>query len=84
MAWGNRLLSLAALAVGLLAVAACGARDMIKGATDVAAKEPPEGGKGVAGQQRKGARILAAETFSQRSPLPDYLSHIPRRKALAT
>ncbi|CAI5508204.1 unnamed protein product [Closterium sp. Naga37s-1] len=41
------------------------------------------GGAG-AGQQRKGARILAAETFAHHAPLPDYLDHIPRRQALAT
>ncbi|CAI5518514.1 unnamed protein product [Closterium sp. Naga37s-1] len=49
---------------------------------------PSEGGAtgraGVAGQQRKGARILAAETFAHHAPLPGYLDHIPRRQALAT
>ncbi|CAI5508179.1 unnamed protein product [Closterium sp. Naga37s-1] len=42
------------------------------------------GGAGAAGQQRKGARILAAETFAHHAPLPDYLDHIPRRQTLAT
>ncbi|CAI5481419.1 unnamed protein product [Closterium sp. Yama58-4] len=41
------------------------------------------GGVG-AGQQRKGARILAAETFAHHAPLPDYLDHIPHCQALAT
>ncbi|CAI5482796.1 unnamed protein product [Closterium sp. Yama58-4] len=62
---GMRVLVLAALAVGLLAAAVSGARDAMKVArglvpTDGAAP----GGAGAAGQQRKGARILAAETFA--------------------
>ncbi|CAI5999863.1 unnamed protein product [Closterium sp. NIES-64] len=44
----------------------------------------PGGVAGAAGQQRKGARILAAETFAHHEPLPGYLDHIPRRQALAT
>ncbi|GJP40927.1 hypothetical protein CLOM_g589 [Closterium sp. NIES-68] len=74
MACGTRALLLAALAMGLLVVLVCGARDIA----------PREAGKAVAGKQRKGARILAAESFSHHNTLPDYLSHIPRRKALAT
>ncbi|CAI7798071.1 unnamed protein product [Closterium sp. NIES-54] len=34
------------------------------------------GGAGAAGQQRKGARILAAETFAHHAPLPDLSCHI--------
>ncbi|CAI5498380.1 unnamed protein product [Closterium sp. Naga37s-1] len=81
---GMRVLVLAALAVGLLAAAVSGARDAMK----VARGLVPEGGAAAggvgAGQQRKGARILAAETFAHHAPLPDYLHHIPRRQALAT
>ncbi|CAI7934528.1 unnamed protein product [Closterium sp. NIES-54] len=82
-----RVLVLAALAVGLLAAAVSGARDAMKVTRGLV---PEEGGDGAApggvgaGQQRKGARILAAETFAHHAPLPDYLDHIPRRQALAT
>ncbi|CAI5520988.1 unnamed protein product [Closterium sp. Naga37s-1] len=84
---GMRVLVLAALAVGLLAAAVSGARDAMKVARGLV---PTDGGGGgvaggaAAGQQRKGARILAAETFAHHAPLPDYLDHIPRRQALAT
>ncbi|CAI7867535.1 unnamed protein product [Closterium sp. NIES-53] len=84
---GMRVLVLAVLEVGLLAVAVSGARDAMKVARGLV---PEEGGDGAApggvgaGQQRKGARILAAETFAHHAPLPDYLDHIPRRQALAT
>ncbi|CAI5479980.1 unnamed protein product [Closterium sp. Yama58-4] len=44
----------------------------------------PTDGAGAAGQQRKGGRILAAETYAHDAPLPGYLDHIPRRQALAT
>ncbi|CAI5520989.1 unnamed protein product [Closterium sp. Naga37s-1] len=84
---GMRVLVLAALAVGLLAAAVSGARDAMKVARGLVPTDG--GGAGVAGgaaagQQRKGARILAAETFAHHTPLPDYLDHIPRRQALAT
>ncbi|GJP55873.1 hypothetical protein CLOM_g14895 [Closterium sp. NIES-68] len=36
------------------------------------------------GVKQAGPRILAAETYSHDQELPDYLDHIPRRKALAT
>ncbi|CAI5521211.1 unnamed protein product [Closterium sp. Naga37s-1] len=84
---GMRVLVLAALAVGLLAAVVSGARDAMKVARGLV---PTDGGGGgvaggaAAGQQRKGARILAAETFAHHAPLPDYLDHIPRRQALAT
>ncbi|CAI5527085.1 unnamed protein product [Closterium sp. Naga37s-1] len=84
---GMRVLVLAALAVGLLAAAVSGARDAMKVARGLV---PTDGGGGgvaggaAAGQQRKGARILAAETFAHHAPLPDYLDHIPHRQALAT
>ncbi|CAI5988592.1 unnamed protein product [Closterium sp. NIES-65] len=82
---GMRVLVLAALAVGLLAAAVSGARDAMKVARGLV---PSDGGApsgaGAAGQQRKGARILAAETFAHNAPLPGYLDHIPRRQALAT
>ncbi|CAI5492506.1 unnamed protein product [Closterium sp. Naga37s-1] len=84
---GMHVLMLAALAVGLLAAAVSGARDAMKVAKGLVPTDV--GGNGVAGgaaagQQRKGARILAAETFAHHAPLPDYLDHIPRRQALAT
>ncbi|CAI7835853.1 unnamed protein product [Closterium sp. NIES-53] len=82
---GMRVLVLAALAVGLLAVAVSGARDAMKVARGLVPTEGgAPGGAGAAGQQRKGARILAAETFAHHAPLPGYLDHIPRRQALAT
>ncbi|CAI5531643.1 unnamed protein product [Closterium sp. Naga37s-1] len=82
---GMRVLVLAALAVGLLAAAVSGARDAMKVARGLVPSEGgAPGGAGAAGQQRKGARILAAETFAHNAPLPGYLDHIPRRQALAT
>ncbi|CAI7778401.1 unnamed protein product [Closterium sp. NIES-54] len=82
---GMRVLVLAALAVGLLAAAVSGARDAMKVARGLVPSEGgATGGAGAAGQQRKGARILAAETFAHHAPLPGYLDHIPRRQALAT
>ncbi|CAI5531611.1 unnamed protein product [Closterium sp. Naga37s-1] len=74
------------LAVGLLAAAVSGARDAMKVARglDPSDGAAPGGVAGAAGQQRKGARILAAETFAHHEPLPGYLDHIPRRQALAT
>ncbi|CAI5498382.1 unnamed protein product [Closterium sp. Naga37s-1] len=81
---GMRVLVLAALAVGLLAAAVSGARDAMKVARGLVPEEGGAAGGVGAGQQRKGARILAAETFAHHAPLPDYLDHIPRRQALAT
>ncbi|CAI5988597.1 unnamed protein product [Closterium sp. NIES-65] len=82
---GMRVLVLAALAVGLLAAVVSGARDAMKVARGLVPSEGgAPGGAGAAGQQRKGARILAAETFAHHEPLPGYLDHIPRRQALAT
>ncbi|CAI7816593.1 unnamed protein product [Closterium sp. NIES-53] len=81
---------LAALAVGLLAAAVSGVPDAMKVARGLVPEEgAAAGGVGVAGgegagQQRKGARILAAETLAYHAPLPNYLDHIPCRQALAT
>ncbi|CAI5960879.1 unnamed protein product [Closterium sp. NIES-65] len=88
MASAIRVLLLAPLAVGLLATAASAARGVMGGARGMAPGEADSSdgssSAGGAGQQRKGVRILATDTFAHHAPLPGYLDHIPRRQALAT
>ncbi|CAI5977450.1 unnamed protein product [Closterium sp. NIES-64] len=88
MASAIRVRLLAPLAVGLLATAASAARGVMGGARGMAPGEADSSdgssSAGGAGQQRKGVRILATDTFAHHAPLPGYLDHIPRRQALAT